>query len=112
MSFDFGLRGERASKGYQLSAWRDTTWETQTSETGFQLGVLQDKSGARTRVAGYLRDTQGPGKKTVLGFFCNDPRRWLNLNVDLTVRNAADSLSHHHILANLWSSYCCRKKID
>lgn len=84
VSFDFGLRGERASKGYQLSAWRDTTWETRTTETGFQLAVLRDKNGSKTKVAGFLRDVAA-GKKTVLGFFCNDPRHWLDLNVDLTV---------------------------
>ena len=67
-----------------MSAWRDTTWETQTTETGFQLAVLRDKNGSKTKVAGFLRDMAG--KKTVLGFFCNDPRRWLDLNVDLTVR--------------------------
>ena len=85
VSFDFGLRGERASKGYQLSAWRDTTWETQTTETGFQLAVLRDKNGSKTRVAGFIRDLAGNNKKTVLGFFCKDPRHWLDLNVDLTV---------------------------
>ena len=82
-----------ASKGYEMTAWRDTTWETRTTETGFQLGVLRDANGSKTKVAGYVRDIDA--KKTVVGFFCNDPRHWLDLNVDTTVSHSPCPSMHY-----------------